>query len=187
MLEMCRVVRGPVGPVAVFALALFAWAGSVHAQQPSQVQVNAIRQSCRSDYQSYCASVPAGGSAALNCLKENMQSLSGPCQQAVGAVAGAAPAARPASPGAAAPTATAPGATATAPVSPAAPAYQNPAPPMSPRQEAFLLRRACGPDYRAYCSYVEPGGGRIIECLRENAPSLSRQCRSALSSAMRSR
>jgi len=91
MLEMCRVVRGPVGPVAVFALALFAWAGSVHAQQPSQAQVNAIRQSCRTDYQSYCASVPAGGSAALNCLKENMQSLSGPCQQAVGAVAGAAP------------------------------------------------------------------------------------------------
>jgi hypothetical protein len=58
---------------------------------------------------------------------------------------------------------------------------------VSPRQEAFLLRRACGPDYRAYCSYVEPGGGRIIACLRENAPSLSRQCRSAIRSAMEGR
>ena len=36
---------------------------------------------------------------------------------------------------------------------------------MSPRQEAGLLRRACGQDYQAYCSEVPPGGGRIIEWL----------------------
>ncbi|HUB46851.1 MAG TPA: hypothetical protein VMB73_17870, partial [Acetobacteraceae bacterium] len=28
---------------------------SAAAQQPTQAQANAIRQSCRSDYQSYCA------------------------------------------------------------------------------------------------------------------------------------
>jgi hypothetical protein len=56
---------------------------------------------------------------------------------------------------------------------------------MSPRQEAMLLHRACGMDYRTYCSAVPFGGGRVIECLRENGPSLSRQCRSALISARR--
>ena len=51
----------------------------------------------------------------------------------------------------------------------------------------MLLRRACGMDYRTYCSAVPFGGGRVIECLRENGPSLSRQCRSALMSARQGR
>jgi hypothetical protein len=58
---------------------------------------------------------------------------------------------------------------------------------MSPRQEAMLLRRACGMDSRTYCSEVPIGGGRVIECLRENGPSLSRQCRSALLSVRKGR
>jgi Cysteine rich repeat len=166
--------------MAAFSLA--AWAGTSFAQQPTQAQVNAIRQACRTDYQTYCASVPAGGSAALACLKENAQSLSGPCQQAVGAVGGAAPTSHGQAPAAAAPNVPVPVAPA-----PAAPAYRSPPPPLSPRQEIYLLRRACGPDYRAFCSAVPVGGGRVIECLRENGPSLSRPCRSALASAMRSR
>jgi hypothetical protein len=36
------------------------------AQQPTEAQINAIRQACRADYQTYCASVPTGGSAANN-------------------------------------------------------------------------------------------------------------------------
>jgi hypothetical protein len=178
---MDGLIRAAASRLAVLVLA-FAWAGSSFAQQPSQAQISAIRQACRTDYQTYCASVPTGGSAALACLKENAQSLSAPCHQAVGAVGGAAPAPQRQAPAAAAPSA--PAATATAP---AAPAYRSPPPQMSPRQEIYLLRRACGPDYRAYCSAVPIGGGRVIECLRENGPSLSRQCRSALSSAMRAR
>jgi hypothetical protein len=58
---------------------------------------------------------------------------------------------------------------------------------MSPRQEAALLRRACGPDFRAYCAGVPPGGGRIIACLEANGSSLSRPCRSALISARQGR
>jgi hypothetical protein len=66
------------------------------AQQPAQAaptqgQVAAIRQACRADYQAHCASVPTGGSAALACLQQNAQSLSAPCQQALGAVGGATP------------------------------------------------------------------------------------------------
>lgn len=145
------------------------------AQQPNQAQINAIRQACPADYQTYCSNVPTGGSASLACLKRNAQSLSEPCQRAVAALASPAPAA---------PATTAPGTAAPAPAAPAARTY---APPMSPRQEAMLLRRACGMDYRTYCSAVPFGGGRVIECLRENGPSLSRQCRSALISAREGR
>ena len=67
---------------------LLAAASSAAAQQPSQAQANAIRQACRSDYQSHCAGVPTGGSAALSCLQQNATSLSQPCQQALAAVGG---------------------------------------------------------------------------------------------------
>lgn len=144
------------------------------AQQPSQAQISAIRQACPADYQTYCSTIPTGGSASLACLKQNAQSLSEPCRQAVAAIGSPAP-------GAQYPRA------ATAPSAPAAPAARTYGPPMSRRQEAILLRRACGMDYRTYCSAVPLGGGRVIECLRENGPSLSRQCRSALMSARQGR
>jgi len=178
---MDGLIRAVASRLVMLVFAFSTSAGTSFAQQPTQAQVNAIRQACRSDYQTYCASVPTGGSAALGCLKENAQSLSAPCQQAVGAVGGAVPAPQRQAPGTPAPTATAP----------AAPAYRSPPPSQrteaSPRQEVYLLRRACGPDYRALCGDVPVGGGRVIECLRANGPSLSRQCRSALTSAMRGR
>ena len=67
---------------------LAANAADAVAQQPTQAQTNAIRQSCRSDYQAHCASVPTGGSAALQCLQQNMPGLSPSCQSAVSAVGG---------------------------------------------------------------------------------------------------
>jgi Cysteine rich repeat len=156
------------------------WVSPAVAQKPSQAQITAIRQACPADYQTYCSNVPTGGSASLACLKRNVQSLSEPCQQAVAAIGSPAPAVQNPRP-ATAPTAPA----TTAPL--AAPAVGAYAPPTSPRQEAMLLRRACGMDYRTYCSEVPIGGGRVIECLRENGPSLSRQCRSALLSARQGR
>jgi hypothetical protein len=117
--------------------------GSAVAQQPTQAQRDAIRQSCRSDYQSYCASVPAGGRASLQCLQEHLTDLSPPCQAAVNVVAeGHAPAAAQAAPQA--------------------------APPMSRRQEAALLREACGQDFSAYCHDVRLGGGCGLARLAEN-------------------
>ena len=172
--------------LVVFGLVFLGAIDAASAQQPSQAQIGAIRQSCRADYQSHCAGVPTGGPEALNCLKENAASLSAPCQRAVAAVGGSAPPAQGRKP-AAAPTTASPAVPApAAPASPA-PAYRAPAPPMSPRQEAFLLRRACGPDFRAYCSDVPPGGGRIIACLEANRAYLSRGCRSAILSARQGR
>ena len=72
-------------------------AGTGWAQQPSQSQINAVRQSCRSDYMSYCTQVPSGGSASLACLQQHASSLSPSCAKAVGAigVSGAKPASAP--------------------------------------------------------------------------------------------
>lgn len=164
------------GGLLTIAFICFSLAGAA-AQQPTQAQINAIRQNCRGDYQTYCSGVPTGGSAALACLQRNAQNLSGPCRQAVGAIGGGAPPAQ----------SRGPAAMPAAPAPPAAEASRTAPPPLSPRQEARLLRRACGRDYRAYCGDVPPGGGRIVECLAANGPSLSRQCRSALMSAREGR
>jgi hypothetical protein len=147
----------------LFGIVLFQLTGGAIAQQPSQGQANAIRQSCRSDYQSYCSSVPAGGSASLQCLQSHMSELSGACQTSVsGAIGGAA--SRPPPTG--------------------AEAMPPPgAPPMSPREKMAMMRRACGGDFRAYCRGVPLGGGEGMRCLAENQSRLSSACQSVLAEA----
>jgi hypothetical protein len=154
-------------------LLLFGTAGTAAAEQPTQAQIGAIKQSCRTDYQSYCSGVPTGGSAALQCLQEHISSLSPPCQTAVGAVAGNGSARPPAQASQSAP--------------PYGASSAAPPPPMSMRSEAALMRRSCGGDFRAYCQGVRPGGGRAIGCLAENQARLSPSCRSALSEAQAAR
>jgi len=81
------------------ALALLSSPASAQrAQQATQAQIDAIRQACRGDYQTFCAQVPQGP-AALNCLKQNMPRGTEGCRQALGALSG----------GAATPTAPPPG------------------------------------------------------------------------------
>lgn len=154
------------------ALALAVVATPAIAQPPTQAQISAIKHACRGDYQSYCASVPTGGSAALQCLESNQGSVSAPCQQALGAVSGSA------SPGVASPGA----GNAPAPmVMPQQGSSGQSAPMrMSRRQQMMVLRAECGPDYRRLCSGVQPGGGRAIACLYGHAPQLSEVCRAAL-------
>jgi hypothetical protein len=62
---------------------LIALAGAPVAAEPTPEQVAAIKANCRSDYMSYCWSVPRGGSEAAQCLKQNLAKLSPACQQAV--------------------------------------------------------------------------------------------------------
>lgn len=172
--------RSLSSPFLVLVLAL---ATPALAQQPTQAQIGAIRSSCAADYRAHCASVPTGGMASLNCLQKNMSKLSAACQSAVSAVGGGAAspsAAAPASPSAA-PSASPAEAAPAAPAAPSARAF----PPMSPRQEIAVLRGACGPDYRALCGGVPPGGGRVVACLRENAASLSPRCQAVLMAARR--
>jgi cysteine rich repeat protein len=145
----------PRGRGCMFGILACCLVGSALAQQPTQAQRDAVKQSCRSDYQSYCASVPTGGQASLQCLQEHLSALSPACQAAVGGI-GHAPSASQATPPAAPPPAT------------------------SRRQEATLMRRACGRDFSAYCSEVRPGEGRALACLEGNQSRLSPSCRGAL-------
>jgi hypothetical protein len=134
---------------------------------PTTAQRNAVKAACRSDFMAQCSGVTPGGTAALSCLQQHSASLSAGCQQAVAAIGGSAPA-----PGASAPAAA---------VTPA------PAIPMrafTPREEIFIVRQSCGPDFRSYCGVVPLGGGRGIACLRRNAARLSPACQQVLTSGL---
>jgi hypothetical protein len=148
-------------------------AASTTAKKPSGAQVAAIRSACRSDYQKVCAGVPTGGSAALQCLEKNKSKVSAPCQQAVDAASGG--------PATSAADGAAPAASATAPAGAAAPAPALVLRPMRPREELFVLRSACGGDVRSLCGGIQPGGGRIVQCLATKAASLSPACKEVLS------
>jgi uncharacterized protein (DUF2147 family) len=135
------------------------------AGQPSSAQISAIRSACRSDYPKVCAGVPTGGAPALQCLEKNKAKLSAGCEKAVSAASGGA---------AGAPAAAA---AAAAPAAPTAIVLR----PMRPREELLVLRSACGADVRSICGGVQPGGGRIVQCLATNAAQLSPACKDVLS------
>jgi hypothetical protein len=146
-------------------------AGTAFGQQPTQQQAAAIRSACRSDYMSHCSSVPTGGMAALQCLRDHVSELSAACQTAVNAATPSQP------PAAAAPSQTA---------QPAAPA-NNSMPQMTRLQEAALMRRSCGDDFRSYCQGVALGQGRAVRCLMQNETRLSPECKAGLAAAQQSR
>ena len=115
---------------SAFAAALIGFgvvvATAASAQQPSQSQINAVRQNCRSDYMAHCASVPPGTADSLHCLQQNSPSLSGACRSSVDALKpAAAPPAAPARP-----------ATATAPQAPQRTSTPAAAPAAKPAQTA---------------------------------------------------
>jgi hypothetical protein len=50
-------------------------------------------------------------------------------------------------------------------------------------QDRTALRDACAKDIATHCPGVQPGGGRIAACFKENLPKLSEGCRTALKSS----
>ncbi|MGJ5047894.1 hypothetical protein ACQR09_12555 [Bradyrhizobium oligotrophicum] len=156
----------PAAP-AQLATAAAKPAAAAPAGKPSEAQVAAIRTACGADYRKVCSSVPPGGAAALQCLEQNKVRVSGPCAQAMASSSGASTAtaavARPA---------------ATTAAAPAAPALVLR--PLRPLEELRIVRAACGADARALCSGIEPGGGRIAQCLAANAGALTPGCKGML-------
>jgi Cysteine rich repeat len=170
------------------AAILFAAAAPAYSQAPTDAQRGAIRSQCRSDYQANCASIPPGGKASLQCLQQNMSSLSPGCQAAVRAVE--APAAPKAESAPAAPNADSAPAAATA-----KPAAETAAPPVAPKTAASTpakkpssaqvaaIRSACRSDYQQNCAGVPTGGAAALSCLENNKANLSPGCQKAVNAA----
>ena len=57
----------------------------------------------------------------------------------------------------------------------AAPAFAQTT--QQPMQGQYPLLQACGPDIQNFCGGVQPGGGRIISCLRPHMRELSPDCK----------
>lgn len=57
-------------------------------------------------------------------------------------------------------------------------------PAMASAQDLRQFRNVCADDIRAHCASVQPGGGRIAECLGSQAGKLTPQCREAYDRAV---
>lgn len=68
-------------------------------------------------------------------------------------------------------------ASAQAPVAPA-----EAAAPTAQAARGRAVALACRTDIRAYCSDVQPGGGRFLQCFRRNADKLTPACMATLKS-----
>src|SRR5579864_8627945 len=143
------------------------------SQQPTEAQRDAIRSACRADYQAHCSSIPPGGAASLQCLQQNMSSLSSSCQGAVRAVEPAAEAKPEAKPEAAPAAGSATATTETA----AAPAGKP------SNAQISAIRSACRSDYPKVCAGVPTGGAPALQCLEKNKAKLSAGCEKAVAAA----
>ena len=134
-----------------------------------QIAASTVRRACSADYRVHCAGIPASSPASIACLKRNARTLSRGCLQALvsAPTVAAAPASAPAP------------ARIAAPVAPPPP--MDPAPLLvTPREERFIIRSACGADFAAYCGGLRPGLGRVAACLHYNRANLSPRCQQAL-------
>jgi len=50
------------------------------------------------------------------------------------------------------------------------------------RAQQQALRSACEADMRAVCAGVQPGGGRLLQCIQANPEKISQGCKSAIAS-----
>jgi len=184
---MINALRDAAAHGLLLASVTFVFAVPAFSQAPTDAQRSAIRSTCRSDYQAHCASISPGGAASLQCLQQNMSSLSPSCQTAVRAVeAQAEPKAEtaPAAP-------KAESASATEAAKPAA----ESAPPPAPKPAAnaaskkpssaqiAAIRSACRSDYQKNCAGVPTGGAAALNCLKKNTPKLSSACQQAVNAA----
>jgi hypothetical protein len=61
-------------------------------------------------------------------------------------------------------------------------------PPQQPQQpRGGAVREACKADIATHCAGLEPGGGRIRECLKANREKLSDGCKAAIAAARQAR
>jgi Cysteine rich repeat len=180
---MFNTLRRKAALWASMVVILFAAATAAYSQAPTDAQRSAIRSQCRSDYQAHCSSVPPGGKASLQCLQQNMSSLSSGCQAAVRAVE--APAAPKAESAPVAPAESTPAASTAKPAAETAAPPPASNPPPAPKAAASTrakkpsnaqvtaIRSACRNDYQQNCAGVPTGGAAALSCLEKNKANLS--------------
>ena len=151
---------------------LFAAATAAYSQAPTDAQRSAIRSQCRADYEAHCSSIPPGGKASLQCLQQNMSSLSSGCQAAVRAIEGSAAPKAESTP--VAPAKSTPAASTAKPATEAAtpPAASNPPPASNAGKkpssaQVTAIRSACRNDYQKNCAGVPTGGAAALSCLQK--------------------
>jgi len=65
------------------------------------------------------------------------------------------------------------------------PSVQSP-PAQAPSQQAMAdARAACGTDIQKLCTGVQPGGGRILACLKQHKDQVSDGCKRAVAKTTR--
>jgi len=178
---------------ALLLAAIFALATPALAQAPSDAQRAAIKSNCRSDYMAHCSRIPPGGAASLQCLQQNMASLSGACASAVKAVS--APSETKAEPAAApkeepketkaepAPSAEPAKPAATEPAAKSATKAASTTPGKPSSAQISAIRANCRSDYPKVCAGVPTGGAAALECLEKNKAKLSSACEKAVAAA----
>jgi hypothetical protein len=191
-IQMINTLRGTAVLFASMAAVIFSTATPGFSQAPTDAQRSAIRAQCRSDYEAHCASVPPGGAASLQCLQQNMSSLSPGCQAAVRALEPAAesktepktesgPAAAPREAREPESAPAKPAAEAAAPAaSKAAPSAAGKKPSAA---QISAIRSACRGDYQKVCAGVPTGGAAALQCLERNTSKVSAACAQAVNAA----
>lgn len=120
---------------------------------------------CQGSVQRYCRDVQLGEGRIIRCLMEHFNELDPACVSAL-------PQGEQ-NPGMAGPSS--PNKFGNTPQ----PSSDNPGNVREhPHAKGFL--NSCDEDVRNYCSAVQPGGGRIIQCLKEHSNELSRNCQDSL-------
>lgn len=121
---------------------------------PTAAQMNAIKNTCRGDFNRNCKGVPLGGPEAIACLQRNAARLSPNCKTSLADIADSAPAA-----------------------APTAPVTQR---PNAPVVMTAVIGRACMRDLIRRCRDTGVGDGQKIACLQANEASLAPLCKAAL-------
>src|SRR5271168_2346385 len=86
-----------------------------------------LRAACGADLQRFCATVQSGGGRLVECLSSHTSELSAACGNVIAAAG----------------------------------------------RGGAKLRAACGADLQRFCAAVQPGGGRLVECLSSHTSELS--------------
>jgi Cysteine rich repeat len=60
------------------------------------------------------------------------------------------------------------------------PALADEAPPAPSQETINAVRAACGADAKKLCAGVQPGGGRILQCLTQHKDEVSDGCKQAV-------